>query len=763
MGGVPVDLATRSARAGKAMTLNEYQGYVASVSHGKRLPGALYVFRDDESNLGAELNQLLAQLAVVFEGGPQFNVVKFRTDELKVSFLSYPEFMNDAHPSLHHALTIDLASGTARRTDYATNLNPPILHRKEAFLVPEHPKRALFASLTTAEEAEGLYDQTATIGFKLNWERLLEEKGLVVEGHALRKVETKGNAKESLAPLIERHKTALTRYELSKPVKTLLEYGLLKPGTTFFDYGCGQGSDVKGLQGLGHEAEGWDPVHRPSVSKRKADIVNLGYVLNVVEDPAERLDALVDAHQHAKQILVVAGLIQETIDTANATTYRDGVLTRRNTFQKYFEQQELQQYIEDALDTTAVPVALGVFYVFRNPVEQQDFLSARSRRSIDWAQISSRLGLGSPTTVWKALYEKHKELLDKFGSLALKLGRLPGPLEFNHLMELEESLGSLKRALRAYVQGSGVQGLDWDAVRVRFGIGMSAKRRWEVLYEEHRELLDAFWSLMLQLGRLPEPEEFSKTGELLEKVGSPKQALRLFIQKGGADDVKRSMENRQRDLLVYVALANLRKRVLFGHLSLTLRSDIRAFFGNYTRALEKGIELLYSAGDLGEIELACENLQFGWQDDQALYFHKSLLDKLPPLLRVFVGCAAVLYGDVNQADIIKLHKASGKITFLIYDDFHGKPLPELQQRIKVDLRSHFVQVFDHSKSGQLLYFKERYVGSDYLEFERIKAFSSKLVKLGINANVGFGPTKLELAEILARHNLNGNLNRCRTR
>ena len=47
------------------------------------------------------------------------------------------------------------------------------------------------------------------------------------------------------------------------------------------------------------------------------------------------------------------------------------------------EQQELQQYIEDALDTTAVPVALGIFYVFRDPADMQDFLSARSRRAID--------------------------------------------------------------------------------------------------------------------------------------------------------------------------------------------------------------------------------------------------------------------------------------------------------------------------------------------------------------------------------------------
>jgi hypothetical protein len=108
---------------------------------------------------------------------------------------------------------------------------------------------------------------------------------------------------------------------------------------------------------------------------------------------------------------------------------------------------------------------------------------------------------------------------------------------------------------------------------VRPGIGQPPKRRWKILYGEHRELLDDYWNLMLQLGRLPEPEEFPQTGELREKIGSPKQALRIFIQKGGAEEVQAAAENRKRDLLVYVALANLRRRVPFGHLSLSLRAD----------------------------------------------------------------------------------------------------------------------------------------------------------------------------------------------
>jgi len=625
----------------------------------------------------------------------------------------------------------------------------------------------------------------------------------------------------------------MTRYDLSKPVKTLLEYGMLKPEATFFDYGCGQGSDVRGLQALGHTAEGWDPVHRPEVTKREADIVNMGYVLNVIEDPAERLESLVDAYRHARRLLVVSGLIQETVESGRAAQYRDGIVTRRNTFQKFFEQQELQQYIEDALDSTAVPVALGVFYVFRYPADQQDFLSARSRRAIDWTQISARLGLGGPRTMWKALYDAHKDLLDGFGKAALALGRLPAPTEFDRMAEVDEKLGSAKRALRAFVEGGAVEGLDWDGIRVRlglgeprsmwkalydahkdlleefgkvalalgrlpgqtefdrltevderlgstkralrafvqggaaegldweeirvrFGIGQPPRPRWEVLYEDNRELLDAYWNLMLQLGRLPEPEEYPQTGELREKVGTPNAALRIFIQKGGGEEVKKAAENRKRDLLVYVALANLRKRVPFGHLSQSLRFDIREFFGNYTVALERGMELLYAAGDTGEIELACEDLKVGWQDEQALYIHRSVLDELPPVLRAYVGCATALFGDVSQTDIIKLHKASGKVTFLGYDDFEGKPLPELRNRIKVNLRTRWVQVFDHSADGQLLYFKERFVGASHPKRTEMEAYSVKLRKLGITEKVG--PPLKGFRELVDRQGLNEKLN-----
>ena len=87
----------------------------------------------------------------------------------------------------------------------------------------------------------------------------------------------------------------------------------------------------------------------------------------------------------------------------------------------------------------------------------------------------------------------------------------------------------------------------------------------------HTDLLDAFWSRTLTLGRLPAPEEFDRRTELCSAAGSPKRALRILLHRGGAELLRQAADARRNDLLLYLAMANLRKRVPVGHLSLGLR------------------------------------------------------------------------------------------------------------------------------------------------------------------------------------------------
>jgi hypothetical protein len=69
--------------------------------------------------------------------------------------------------------------------DYSQSTNPPILHRKEAFLLPDDPLHGKFARLTRQEEKHGLLEDTASIGTRAGWQRRLSEAGYALRGHRL--------------------------------------------------------------------------------------------------------------------------------------------------------------------------------------------------------------------------------------------------------------------------------------------------------------------------------------------------------------------------------------------------------------------------------------------------------------------------------------------------------------------------------------------------------------------------------------------------
>lgn len=663
------------------MTPTQFREAIDLLPYGKQLPGAVYLLDPGDSpEIPSLLRITVAELRRRLEIGPEFNLLKFHLPAPKISFLSYPDFEKDPHPALAESVIVDLVTGKTRRDDYRGRSNPPILHRKETFQSSDHPLHGKFAKLTREEEEAGLLDETSRIGFRLNWERALAERGLGFKGHRL--VETReapAPAASSQPPKekIHRHKTALVRREISKPVKTLLELGQLRRGDSFFDFGCGHGGDVEAVGKLGHESAGWDPVHAPDDPKQTADVVNLGFVLNVIEDPAERVEALLDAWKLARRSLLVSTLIagQEAYD--DVRTFGDGVLTLRNTFQKFFDPSEIQALLEDTLHTEAVPVGLGIYLVFRDTADLHDFLAQRSRRFIDWESLSRKLGL----------------------LRALKAKRDP--------------------------------------------------------YDTHRELLDAFWESALELGRMPRDEEFDRLADVRQACGSLPRALQLFIDRFGEPTFNAARQRRKEDLLVFIAAAQLRRKIPFNQLSTRLQRDLRSFFGSYANAEEKAREIMFAAGDEDELELAVAKLDFGHLDANEGHFtiHRSLLDELPVILRVYVECAARLYGNPREADLIKIHLHSRKLTFHYYRDFEKSPLPELLTRIKIDLKRLFVTVIDHTTGPehQLLFFKERFLAKDHPDRAKMARFSAKLRKLGLREKtIGHGPSK-EWWEIWSAH------------
>ncbi|MFM8856433.1 MAG: DNA phosphorothioation-associated putative methyltransferase, partial [Actinomycetota bacterium] len=236
---------------------------------------------------------------------------------------------------------------------------------------------------------------------------------------------------------VARHKTAMSRAALSRPIATALEDGILKPTTSVFDYGCGRGDDIRHLADLGYEVDGWDPNHRPNTQRHRADVINLGYVVNVIERPDERAATLRQAWDLAREVLVVSSRLTWEARNLEGQPLADGLLTSKRTFQKLYEQAELSAWIEETLGTQAHAAAPGVFYVFRDPAAAQQFLANRVYTYRPREQIDPH-----------ALYEANQETLEPLFSFMRAQARPPrsGELDDEAVAAIKQATGSIGRA-----------------------------------------------------------------------------------------------------------------------------------------------------------------------------------------------------------------------------------------------------------------------------------------------------------------------------
>lgn len=308
---------------------------------GKRVGDELYVHLSAVQLLAdaEQRKRIESALMLVPEGKDAApNVAKLNARTGKLSLLAYPGFEQEPFPELQAAWTFapgELKSPAYRH--YRDSLNPPILHRKELLVGEDHPERGRWERLTKIAEELGLFDDTTTIGFRLNWERMIAERGYVLAGDAFvpQGNEVSGehaNSEPDLEGPVRRHLTALSRNNLSAPIQLLLRSGLLVPEATVFDYGCGRGrgrgDDINGLVASGFDVRGWDPHFAPENARCEADVVNLGFVVNVIEDAAERVEAIHRAFRLARRVMSVGVMLYGSEPPGRP--FRDGFITSRN-------------------------------------------------------------------------------------------------------------------------------------------------------------------------------------------------------------------------------------------------------------------------------------------------------------------------------------------------------------------------------------------------------------------------------------------------
>ena len=253
-------------------------------------------------------------------------------------------------------------------------------------------------------------------------------------------------------PRIDRHKAAIVRNCLSRPVRLALQAGLFTPGMSFFDYGCGHGEDVKLIAENGHASGGWDPYYFPQTGRASADIVNLGYVINVIENERERREALSNAWVLTHRVLIVAAQILLGEPGKGSLAWNDGVITTRNTFQKYYEPQELKNYIDSVLGVDAAPAGLGVYFVFRDEAQAQTFRAARFHSRAATPRVRVRV----------KGFEDYRELLQPLMRFFSERGRLPVKGELEQEGEIVAEFRSLNRAFAVIQQATDRD--EWAAI-----------------------------------------------------------------------------------------------------------------------------------------------------------------------------------------------------------------------------------------------------------------------------------------------------------
>ena len=448
-----------------------------------------------------------------------------------------------------------------------------------------------------------------------------------------------------MAIKVQRHKAAIKRNDLSLPVKCAMSDGLMDLQSTVFDFGCGHGENIELLRQMGFCCLGWDPVFFPKQKLVDSDIVNLGYVVNVIEDPEERTQTLCSAWNLATKLLVVSARVKVPGRGKQHVEFGDGIITRIGTFQKFYTQAELRDYIESTLGTDALPAAIGVYYVFKDEEWKQRYVANRYRRRS----------------------------------------------------------------------------------------AVPRKRLSELKFEQNRELLERLMQRITELGRLPHVDEFEESEGVIKHLGSLKRAFRLIKRITGEEAWEDIGRARTEDLLVYLALARFGKRQAFRKIPVELQRDIKAFFRSYKIACQMADLLLFKAGDPEAIDDACKHAEVGKLLPNSLYVHKSAVDSLEPLLRIYEGCGRSYLGEIEDTNIVKLHRFSGKISYLSYPDFEKKPHPELKRSVKLSLRTLALDCYDYSESKNppVLHRKETFLSNGHPHYDKFAKLTRQEEKNGL--------------------------------
>ncbi len=150
---------------------------------------------------------------------------------------------------------------------------------------------------------------------------------------------------------------------------------------------------------------------------------------------------------------------------------------------------------------------------------------------------------------------------------------------------------------------------------------------------------------------------------------------------------------------------------------------------------------MIQAGNAAAIDEPCQRSAVGKLLPDDLCVHRSALDTLEPLQRIYDGCGRAYLGDVEGANVIRIHRRSGKLSYLVYPNFDDDPHPAPLPSIRVNLRTRQIDGTDYARSVNppVLHRKESFLATDHplhAKFARLTACEEKNALLDNPSGIG---------------------------
>jgi len=188
--------------------------------------------------------------------------------------------------------------------------------------------------------------------------------------------------------------------------------------------------------------------------------------------------------------------------------------------------------------------------------------------------------------------------------------------------------------------------------------------------------------------------------------------------------------------MVYLALCNFSRRPKLAQLAPAAQEDIIGLYSSYKQACLDADQMLRSLGNTELIIKRCQESKIGKKLPNSLWVHISALQAVDPLLRLYEGCASRTIGRLEEANVIKFHIKTPKISYLFYPDFDIDPHPILSKLMTIDLRDLHVtyQDYDIDDDPPILHQIHTLVTPDYPQYDKLVKLNSQEENWGILEN-----------------------------